>query len=35
MVVFDIVAADEETAHQVMAELGRRWATSGGDGPGA
>ncbi|MFB7404113.1 DUF6207 family protein [Streptomyces rubiginosohelvolus] len=29
LVVFDIAAADEETAHQVMAEMGRRWATSG------
>ncbi|MFD3907990.1 hypothetical protein HXS80_06395 [Streptomyces sp. CB04723] len=29
LVVFDIAASDEETAHQVMTELGRLWATSG------
>ncbi|KAB2587996.1 MULTISPECIES: DUF6207 family protein [Streptomyces] len=29
LVVFDITAADEETALQVMAGLERQWATSG------
>ncbi|MFC8583048.1 DUF6207 family protein [Streptomyces sp. NPDC057217] len=29
LVVLDITAADEETAHRVVAELGQRWATSG------
>ncbi|MEE1766801.1 DUF6207 family protein [Streptomyces sp. JV185] len=29
LVVLDITAADEETAHAVMAALEQRWATSG------
>ncbi|MFE9240568.1 DUF6207 family protein [Streptomyces sp. NPDC007007] len=29
LVVLDIAAADEETAHRVVAELDQRWATSG------
>ncbi|WP_411120227.1 DUF6207 family protein [Streptomyces sp. 058-1L] len=29
LVVLDITADDEETAHQVVAELGQRWAKSG------
>ncbi|MFF8919161.1 DUF6207 family protein [Streptomyces sp. NPDC015032] len=29
LVVLDITAADEETAHAVMAELEQWWATSG------
>ncbi|MFJ6438411.1 DUF6207 family protein [Streptomyces sp. NPDC091416] len=29
LVVFDITAADEETAALVMASLEQRWATSG------
>ncbi|MCX5166162.1 DUF6207 family protein [Streptomyces sp. NBC_00264] len=29
LVVLDITAADEDTAHTVMAALEQRWATSG------